>query len=252
MSVDGAQTGTGAGADKTWTFASLYTADPILDSFTLRKRVTDGTTTWDEVLAYVLCESFKLSGAIGEAVKFDATLFSRPLDTSLVLSGAAVPAVNFVSSADTKVFIDDTFAGLGTTQLLGDIIGWEFNLEAQYQAKMFQDGRADRSFSSHGLKRQKYSATLQCEYNAPTHAERSKAALRTVRHVRIVNTGAVLGASNYQIQIDFAARHATAMPDADGERDGNDTITLPLISAFDTTNLIGCKFTIVNALAALP
>lgn len=240
---------TGAGADRTWTYTPLYTADPVLKSMSIQRRLTDGTTTWDEGLAYGLVKDFKLSGAIGEVAKFDSNWFGRPVDTAVALTAAiAVPAVNFVSTSDIKVFIDDSFANLGVTQFLGDIIGWEFNCEGMYQPKFYQDGRADRSFSIHALKRQAYTASLQVEWNALVNGERAKAASRALRYVRIVATGAVLGASNYKLQIDFVARYKEAQFDQAGDRDGNDTATLEFVNAFDTTNLIGCKFVAVNAL----
>lgn len=250
-SIDGNVTPTGGGADKTWAYTSLYTADPVLKSFSLHRRLTDGTTTWDEGIAYALVKDFKLSGAIGEVAKFESNWFGRPVDTSVVLTGAiAVPAVNFVSVADFKLYIDDSFANLGTTQFLGDLIGWDLNVEGIYQPKFYQDGRTDRSFSTHALKRQDYNASMQVEVNAQVIAERAKAASRALRYIRLVATGAALGGSNYKVQIDFIARHKMAQYDQAGDRDGNDTATMEFVSAYDSAQQLGIRFSIVNALAA--
>lgn len=249
--IRGNQTPAGAGADKTWTYASLYTGDPLLKSMSLQRRLTDGTTTWDEGVAYALCKDFKISAAIGDVVKFDSTWFGRPVDTAVALTPAiAVPAVNFIAASDVKVYIDDTFAGLGVTQLLGDVISWDLSATGMYQPKYFQDGRADRSFATHSLLRQDYNASIQVEWNAQISALRAKAASRAIQYVRIVATGPTLGASNYKVQFDFAARFKEAQFDQKGDRQGNDTVTLEFVAAYDTTNLIGLKAVVVNALTA--
>lgn len=250
-SIDGNVSPSGGGADKTWAYTSLYTGDPALKSFCLQRRMTDGSTTWDEGVAYALVKDFKLSAAIGELVKFDSNWFGRPVDTAVGLTGAiAIPTVNFVSAADVKWYFDTSFANLGTTQLLGDVISWDINVEGVYQPKFYQDGRTDRSYSTHGLKRQDYNATLQVEWNAQINGFRTQAAARSLLYCRMAATGAALGGSNYKIQCDFIARFKEAQFDSSGDRDGNDMATLEFVSAYDPAQTLGMRFSIVNALGA--
>jgi len=250
-SVKGGVSPTGAGADRTWLYTSAYAADPVLKSFSLQRRLTDGTTNWDEGIAYALLKDAKISGAIGELVKFDSTWFGRPIDPAVALTAAIpVPSVNFASAADVKVYLDTTFANLGTTQLLGDVVSWDFNWKGIYQPKLYQDGRADRSFSSHALQSQGYDASIQVEWNAQINGFRTQAASRALLYCRIVATGPTLGASNYKVQIDFVCRFKAPQFDQAGDRDGNDTAVLELVSAYDPAQSLGLKFTVVNALTA--
>ncbi len=252
-SLKGAITPTGAGADKTWTFTPVFTADNALDSFTVERRLSDGTSNFDEEVNYVLCRDFMLSGAIGENAKFRANLFGRKVDrTSTLTAAIAVPAVNFVGVADAKLYIDNTFAGLGTTQVSGDVFGFELALRAQYQPKFYIDGRTDRSFTSHAMKRMGYDFRVSVEWDTTINGERAKADDRSIRYVRLQFVGAALGGSNYRITIDMALRYAEGMFDQESDREGNDSVDLRFISAYDTTNLIGIKAVVVNALAALP
>lgn len=253
MCMMGLTSGTGAGSDKTWTFNPTFTADPGLNSFTIQKRLTDGATNWDERIAYAMGQSFEISGAIGENAKLTMEGFGRPIELSTAITTAiAVPTVNFVPTSLFKVYIDDTFAGIGTTQLLGTLYGFRFNFESMAQPKDYIDGRADLSFSSHGLKRAYYTLEIQGEFQAQLEAERAKARSASKRYVRLEAVGAALGSSNYKITIDLCCGHEQGVFDADGERDGNDTVTLSFVQDFDSAAPLAAKITVVNALSSLP
>lgn len=252
MALKGVTTPTGAGADKTWTFNPIFTADNALNSYTLERRLHDGTTTWDEEVNYVLCEDFELSGNVGEIATYRANLFGRKLDRASTLTGAiAVPAVNYVSCADVKMYVDNTFGGLGTTQVTS-LISWKVGCRGQYQPKQFQDGRANRDFATHSIKKIGYDLTATVEWDAVINGERVKADDRSIRYVRIEAVGAVLGGSNYKLTVDMALRYADGMFDQEGERDNNDTVDLEFVDAYDSTNLIGIKLVAVNALTTHP
>lgn len=253
MAVKDGGTGVGGGADKTWTFAPTYNADPAAAAFSMQRRMTDGSTNWDEGLSYVMAESFDISGNIGENAKIAADLFARPVDTAVALTGAiAVPTVNFVPTSLFKVYLDTTFGGIGGTQVAGSVISFAHHFEAMAQPKLYVDGRADLSFTSYGLKAADFTLDIDAEWNAAINGERAKAASRAIRYVRLQATGAALGASNYKITIDLACRHAEGQFDSDGDRDGNDKTTLKLIAANDTAAPLAAKYVVVNALAALP
>lgn len=255
MAIDGGVTPTGAGTDKTWVYNALMTADPLLRAFTLERRMSSGVTDWDEEIPFSLARAFSLSGAIGENLKFDADIFGRPIDRTAALTAAIpVPSVNFAAAADTKLFIDNTFAGLGATQVLEALASWNMGVRTQVQPKFFQDGRADKSFTNYGLKRFGFDFSAETEMNAIINAERAKAADRSIRYCRLVATGGIITGSavNYKIQIDFAARYKAGMFDQRGNRDGNNLVPLELMSAYDATNTFIWKATIVNALSTVP
>lgn len=243
--IDGAVTPTGAGP-YVYTYTPLFSADPLSKSFTFERRLTDGTTNWDEVVNYALCKDWKISAAIGEMVKFESNWIGRPVDTAQALTAAiAVPAVNFISAADVIVYFDTTFAGIGGTALAGDVISWELAYQGVYQPKFFQDGRADRSFSTHSVKRQGYTLNLQVEWNAQIAGLRAAAGARSLRYVRVKATSD----ANHIMQFDGVYRFKAGQFDQAGDRDGNDTATLELVSALDTAQSLGLKAIITNQMA---
>lgn len=250
MTLKGVTTGTGAGADKTWIFDPTFTGDPGLNSFTVQRRLTDGTTNWDERVAYVLGDELTISGAVGENAKVELSCFGRPVETGQAITGAiSVPTVNFVPAQLFKLSIDDTLAGMGTT-LFGQLVSFRLRFVAPSQPRFYLDGRSDRSFAVHSLRRASWELEAQVEWDAAAEAERAKAQSRANRYVRLVATGPALGASAYKIQIDFVARHQAGQYDQAGDRDGADTTTLRLVSAHASD--LTFKAIVVNALSTLP
>ena len=64
--VKGGVTGSGGGADKTWTFTPAAKADPSPDAFTMEHVELEGTTTRQEITAvYGLCKRIRISGSRG-------------------------------------------------------------------------------------------------------------------------------------------------------------------------------------------
>lgn len=253
MALKGVTSGSGAGADKTWTFdPGGYAADPGLKSFTLEKRVSDGTTNWDEQIAYVMARDFKVGGQIGQNATFEANLFGRPASTSATLTPTiGVPSVNFIPVSLFKVYIDNTYASLGATQVAASIYSFEARFRSQAQPKFYVDGRADKSFTAHGLKRAGFDLDLDAEWTAAIKTEQTKAADRSIRYVRLQALGATLGSSQYEFRLDMACRYQAGLFDVEGDREGNDSMKLKLIGALDSTNTFAFKAVVVNALGTI-
>lgn len=253
MAMKGVTAGVGAAADKTWTFDPSYTADPSLNSFTIQRRLSDGATNWDEAIAYVMAKDFRIAGAIGENVTFEANLFGRPADTTVTLTPTiSVPTVNFVPTSLFKVFIDNTYASIGSTQVSASIYSFEFRFRSQAQPKFYVDGRADKSFTAHGLKRAGFDLDLDAEWTTAINSERAKAADRSIRYVRLQALGASLGSSQYEFRLDMALRYQAGQFDKETEREGNDALKLKLIGAYDSTNALAAKAVVVCGLTSLP
>lgn len=256
MSMKGAVTpGTVGVTGKQWVFNPTYLADPALNAFTLDRRLTDGTTTWDETVAGMKARSFNISAAIGENTKVSVDAFGAPILRGETLTAAiAVPTVGFVPSALWKVYLNDTAGAIGTTQLVCDVVSFSLNFEAMNQPKFYLSGQADKSFCGYGLKRAKWGLSLQVEIDAAIIAEQAKAADRSIRYVRLEAIGsAIAGGSAFDtITIDLPLRHATGMYDQSGDRDGNDTATLEFVDAYDSATPLGAKISVTVVNATLP
>jgi hypothetical protein len=253
MGLAALTTPTGAGADRTWQFTPSVTA-PTLNTFTLGYRKSDGTTNWDERIAYLFAESWEISANIGENAKITADLVGRPVELATAITGAiAVPTVNYVPSSLFKLYINDTFGTLGTTQKTCTIVSFRLTYTTPFQAKFYLDGRADLSFCGHGLKDADYSLEIVAEYTADMLAEQQKADDNpgALRYIRLEAVGATLGASNYEIEIDGAFEYEQGGFDVDGDRDGNGTVTLRLVGSYDAANALGLKAKAVNAMTTL-
>jgi len=254
MGFVGLTTPSGAGADRTWQFTPSVIADPALNTYTLGYRKTDGTTNWDERITYAFAESWEISAAWGENAKISAELVGRPIEIGTAITGpVTVPSVNFVPAALFKVYIDSTFGALGTTQKLGTVVSFRLTYQSPYQAKFYLDGRTDLSFSSFGLKDADWALEIQTEFTADMLIEQQIADNNpgSLRYVRLEAVGPVLGASNYEIEIDAACEYEVGGFDVDGDRDGNGTCTLKMVGSYDTTNSLGLKIKAVNAMTTL-
>lgn len=256
MSMKGGVTAATVGTTgKQYVYNPTYLADPALSSFTLHRRLTNGTTDWDERVAYMVARSFRISGNIGENAKIECDAFGRPVETGATLTAAiAVPTVNFVPVSMFKIYADATAGGIGGTQLSCDVVSFDFNFETSANPKFYITGAADKSFCDHGLKRADWGLQLVVEVNAATIAEQAFAASRAIRYVRLEAIGAAIpgGTAFYTITIDLPMRHRMGMFDQAGDRDGNDTMTFDYMAAYDNATPLGAKISVTNLLAALP
>lgn len=254
MGFQGLTTPSGAGADRTWQFSPTYVADPALNAFTGGYRKTDGTTNWDERIAYMFADSWSISAAIGENAKISAELVGRPIELATAITPAiAVPTVNYVPSALFKLYLNDTFGAIGTTQKTCTIISFTLNYTSPYQHKLYLDGRTDLSFCSYGLRDADATLEIQAEFTADMAAEQAIADNNpgTLRYVRLEAVGASLGGSNYEIEIDGAWEHEVGGFNVESDRDGNGVVTMRLVLSYDAANALGMKIKAVNAMTTL-
>jgi hypothetical protein len=149
MGMHALTTPTGAGADRTWQFTPSVTA-PTLNTFTMGYRKSDGTTNWDERIAYLFCESWEISANVGENAKISAECMGRPVELATAITGAiGVPSVNYVPSNLFKLYINDTFGAIGTTQKTCTIVSFRLSYTSPWRAAFYLDGRSDLSFCGH-------------------------------------------------------------------------------------------------------
>jgi hypothetical protein len=261
MGLAGLTSPTGAGADRTWQFTPSFTA-PTFNFFTLGYRKSDGTSggapasPWDERISYLMCESWEISANVGENAKISAECIGRPVELTTsteFTTGVAVPTVNYVPSSLFKLYINDTFGTIGTTQKTCTIVSFRLTYRSPWQAKYYLDGRTDLSFCGHGLKDADYELEIVAEFTTDMRSEQLKADDNpgALRYIRLEAVGATLGASNYEIEIDGAFEYEQGGFDVDSDRDGNGTCTLRLLGSLDTTNSLGLKAKSINAMTTL-
>lgn len=251
MSLAGGITPTGTTA-KTWAFAPTFLADPAVNSFSLQYRKTDGVTNWDEGVGFLMANFFEIQGAFGADAQITVDCFGRAVDTSVALTAAvAVPSVNFVPTSLFKLYIDDAFAGLGSTLISDALTGFKFRFDSMMQPKQYIQGRKD--FSSASLKAANWELDPDFEWNAQIENEQAKARADALRFVRLEAIGPLIsGTDFYKITIDMVCQWDQGSFDVNGDNKGNDKTTPKLIQAYDSVGPLGFRITCVNTLAALP
>lgn len=250
--IRGAVTGTGAGADKTWTFTPQMTVDPTLDSATLEFIRGDGTTNhYYAESGYGMTESFRWEWTYNQPAKASWRMFARARQTGTP-TGSLVPYASreVLTANQLAIFKDTTWAGLGGTQLTGIMRSCVFECTTGLEGDYTLDARTDLDFTKHlgG----NLSATMQLvfEFDATGAAILTNWRANDIVFIRLRSRGSALGAGFKTVQADMACRFTNA-PAAFSDDGGRVIATLNLESVYDETSTNMLLFTVVNALTAV-
>lgn len=247
MMVKGAVVGVGT-APTVWTFARTLTADPGLDSFTLERRETDGSTPVDHAWHYCMGQKLVISGADGELLMMEAEGFGRVVKVETITPALTGPTLELPPAVLVKVYIDSTWANLGTTLVSTQVLDFSVEFNTGAMPKWTMDARSDMDFTTHVYNADNISvaATLTLLLGAQFTTEKAAAEAQTLRAIRIQ----VDGTSGRQLQIDFLAKYAApGLFEFGDDGDGQKTVTLTLEDANDGTNVIQYKLS--NAITTL-
>lgn len=238
MSVMGGITAVGT-APEVWTFARSLTADPVPHTWTLERRVTDGSSPVDNEFAYAFAHNIGFSWAAGEPILMTADGCARRKQTSTLTAAQAMPTIEIPPVALSKMYIDSTWANLGTTQITGQILSASIGFATGLKPIWTLDARADMDytayvpdFSAVGLDVE-ITALLAGQYAT----EQTAAEAGTIRAVRLQ----VDGTSSRQIQFDMLLKHDKASLFKIGSQDGQDLVTMNLVDTDDGTNMFRVK-----------
>lgn len=245
---------TGAGADKTWTFArsSLAVSNPTLDSFTFEKVESDGTTNHIAVACHAaMCTRLGIQVAKGEPMKWNSDWFARATLVETLTAAITAQAnhdASMIMAESVKVYLDTTYAGIGTTQLVGVVVSADLDLAFATKQVQTIDGTTNLDYVTYKNETLGGTFKLTMELNAVSAALITSWRANTAQYFRIKGTGAALGASNYSVQFDFAARYTGSYGiSADGE---NVIVSLDMELIYDTTGAQIVTAVVVNDLAA--
>ena len=98
-----------------WTFTPTLAALNAQDSYTFEY----GDDQQEYECGHVMAESIDLNFSMGEAATMSATLFGQATAKATFTGALTPPAVEDVVAQQVKMYLDTTWAGLGTTQLSG-------------------------------------------------------------------------------------------------------------------------------------
>lgn len=165
----------------------------------------------------------------------------------------SIPAVEEILFNKGKLYIDDSTASAGTTQVSNTFLAFDLDLTTGWKGQPAGDGRLDFSFT----KSTRPTGTLKVTFEHDGSASKEKAAwiAKTARQIRILVQGAALttAGSVYTYKtliVDVVGRWTdfSALEDDNG----NDTVTGTLVFGYDATAATSGQVIIVNELSALP
>ena len=239
-------TGTGVGADKTYTQLPHDTADDA-------KRATleiGGRDTW--------ASEFKLAGCSGQkfdlAIKRDglwrmsSTLLGTLLTKASKTAALSARTVQHIVAAGTKVYLDSASA-FGTTQLVGRLISADVSIENGLIQREPVDGHPSDGLAPAALvltERRKVSAKVVATFDAITEFDAWRAA--TAQRLRLKQTGPTLGGSAYSAQLDLGGAWKSF---GIGDAGGIVTAEMELSGLYDSAIAADWKSVTVNAQATL-
>jgi hypothetical protein len=254
-SIKGAVTPSGAGAAKTWTYLLSETADPAIDTFTIERRHTDmlaAPTNTDIEIEYCFTKSFQVKANNGGLSEITADMVGRQVLASTLTGAIAIPTTRVVPGALWKLYIDDTWAGLGGTQVTADLVDFTFNFDAGLDTWFAQQGQT--YFNQYVFKGGGgASCDIDLLYATVPQAEDAKAALFAKRFVRLVATGdAIAGGGFYTIQFDMCVEHDKGRLLQTKVNNGLVAVTAKLVPVYDATSGKQFQATVTNILSSLP
>lgn len=237
MSVAGGVTASGADP-YTWTHTRDITADPDPDTRTLERRISDGSNHVDHEWAYAFLSMIRFIYATDQQLRFAAEGFARRRQGSTLTAAQAMPTTEIPAAALAKIWIDATWAALGTTQITGQVIGADITFRTGLKPKMTLDGRTDLDFTTHILEAAEVGidATIRMlvKANSGQYAtELAAAEAETLRAVRLK----VEGTQSRALTLDMLLKHEPGSIQTIASEDGQDIVEMRLVDATDGTNL---------------
>ncbi len=238
--------------DETWTFLPELTTSAItLDSATVEYVRGDGTTNhYYGESAYCLTSAFRIEWAFNEIAKLSWDMFGRRRQT-----GTPTPALTpyagraALTSNLTSIFVDDTGAGIGASQLTTILRSGRFECPTGIEPDYTLDGLADQDFTIHKVSNIGATLQLVLEFDAASALEFADFRNNVLRFIRMITTGAVIGAKVFTVQVDGAYRHVTP---PQFTQDGDQVIvTLDLEAVYDATWGKILEFELVNDISTI-
>ncbi len=245
-SVKGGVAAVGVGP-YTYTFARSLTADPAPDAWTLERRLTDGATPIDNEWSYALLSEIAWHYKAGEELTFSAEGFARRIQGSVHTAALALPTIEIPAAALAQVWIDSSWATLGTTLVSAQVLSADVVFKTGLKPKLALDGRTDLDFSTYIFDPSECGVDVSMRIlvqSAGQYAtEKTAAEAGTLRAVRVK----VLGTASRELTIDALLKHELGTVVKVGSEDGQDVVDLKLVDSDDGANLFSVK--VVNAAA---
>jgi hypothetical protein len=245
--LKGVASGTGAGADKTWTFLPTAASDDVKTA-TIQMGYSDTIATAPGIeLGYCMGESLTLHFEKNDdgAVTFDARLISPEAATQITsFTGALSDRTVVAASANGTQLFADQASAIGTTADSTFVsLDWRLNLGP---VPFYTLNNSVAATNAYRPTWRRWEATLVRQFTSDLYWDDYSD--KTVQKIRCRTLGPVLGGSNYKIDLDlYGVITSRRMADVEGVI----TEELTLSQIYDTTAAADHQLVVVNATAAI-
>lgn len=235
--------------DFLWTFAAPQTGAETVDSITLE--VGDDTQGYE--MGYCMAKSIRITGDVASGeVHVTAEVFGdQIIQTTLTAAQSLPTTVELCVAKLARIYIDDTWAGLGGSELAAALLTFDVLINGGVHPKFF--GSAQRKFDGHGQGEIGGEAKFTFERVAGVATEELKfrpASGYAVaeRFVRLTITGDQIGVGDSQtLQIDLAGVW-TAWQSIGGDQEGNNYDVATLTVGYDATGAQGVSVAVTTTI----
>ncbi len=261
--VKGAVTPTtpGTGEARLWTFTPGVSADPAPDTYTVEFEESDFSNNAEMEAAYAFTTEIEISGGDEGAPELRFVVTARKTSDSTKTGGLGLHTLTQAANPRWAVYIDGTWAGLGTTKISGQVYGFTWKFSDFLRSGYYLDNRADLDFSAYEFGRRRVELSLDVVHDPNSSAlvqtEEANKSNGTTRFVRVEITGAAFNAPDTGlsrfIRLDGAFKHMDgSMEERGGDRDGNLTTQLVFQSTYDSTQAQDVAVAVQNNLTSFP
>lgn len=237
--------------DYLWTFAAPQTGAETVDSATLEL----GDDAQGYEVAYCMARNIRVTvDCESGEVHVTAGLFGDKVTATTLTGALSVPAVELCNGALARIYIDDTWAALGTAELALALVNAEINIETGVHPKHL--GSASRLLSGHGQDAILGTATFTFERIAGVATEAlnyrpASGYTQTPRFVRLEVTGDQIGVGDSStLTIDMAGIW-TAWKTLGDEKAGNTLDVATLTFGYDPTGAQALSVAVTTTLATI-
>lgn len=239
--------GTGAGADKTWTFLPSATSDDVATA-TVQLGYSDtiGTAPGIE-LGFCMGDTFNLHFEKNDdgAITFDARLISPEAASQITaFTGSLSDRTVVPASANGTQLYADTSSAIGTTADTTFVsLDWRLNLGP---VPLYTLNNSSAATNAYRPDYRRWEATLVRQFTSDAYWDDYTD--KTVQKIRARTVGASLGSGTYKIDLDL---YGVITNRREADVDGIVTEELTLGQIYDTTATADHTLVVVNSSASI-
>jgi hypothetical protein len=235
---------TGGEGDYLYEHAAPLTGAETVDTITLEAGDDSQAYEWD----YCLLRQLVIAGNADTGEVTATATWTGTERTATTFTGSSIPTTTPMIGKLMRLYIDDSWVTLGTTEVEDALLDWTITLDTGVHPKM--RGSATRLYEAHGQDRMMLTIELALERVAAVDTEHDYflADTPTTRHVRLeLDSGVAIGAGeNHQFWLD-AAGVWTAWTPMGRNQDGNLLDVVTFTCGYDATGSSAFQFnTITN------